>query len=159
MEVDEAGTRRLLLHCAKHSSREVTGAFIRLHERTVTIPLFHSRVMAPLLEVALQLIGGELQGFYQGCIKAGDETVRPSKWMEVFCQKVQETTRQRLYVVCVDPESSTFYHNYRWDSGGFRLCNEVKLLGQSEAEDRKEVWDLDDHFEDAGKDWRNPQLD
>lgn len=159
MEVDEAGGRRLVLHCAKHSSKEVFGAFIRLRERTHVVPLFHSRVMAPMLEVALQLIGGELQGFYQGCIKSGDDVVRPAKWLEAFCQKVQETTKQRLYVVCVDSESSPFFRNYRWESGSFRLCSEVKVEGSWETLEDKEVWDMDDHFEDNGKDWSNPQLD
>lgn len=159
MEVDEAGGRRLLLHCAKHSANEVTGVFVRLRERTHVVPLFHSRVMAPLLEVALQLIGGELQGFYQGCIKSGDEVVRPAKWLESFCQKVLETSKQRLYVVCVDSESNPFFRNYRWDSGGFRLCNEVQLAGSWETLEAKEVWDMDDHFEDCSKDWNNPQLD
>eukprot|EP01017_Pseudomicrothorax_dubius_P000541 TRINITY_DN0_c2073_g1_i2.p1 TRINITY_DN0_c2073_g1~~TRINITY_DN0_c2073_g1_i2.p1 ORF type:complete len:188 (+),score=47.58 TRINITY_DN0_c2073_g1_i2:50-613(+) len=184
VSVEERVYKKAAAHVLRYTTEDVIGVLVgRRGPGTVTLvdayPLAHGPVMAPLLEIAFELIdankpeGTTIVGLYEAVVKTNrSPTLTPSgvKVLEVIADRAGADAIALLIDqnTANDEEVITF-HARQLSQKEHRL-SEVPESGLSPAfamsslekvireRQYRSIVDFDAHFEDVSLDFRNPTL-
>eukprot|EP00904_Undaria_pinnatifida_P008106 jgi/Undpi1/4425/HiC_scaffold_17.g07780.m1 len=183
--VEKAAYLKLMLHAAKYPWASVSGFLLgetgSSEEEQVTVkdavPLFHTATLAPLLETSAAMvdahaakIGLSIVGFYQAnqCLDENSPSLLATKIMDkidlanggssvllVVSNKRLETRGDSAVSVFARDASNSF--RKRLEVGVSSQCIEAFESALTKRAETGLV-DMDEHFDDVTKDWRNPGI-
>ncbi|OMJ71541.1 hypothetical protein SteCoe_30213 [Stentor coeruleus] len=152
---------KAVLHCANHSGQDVIGAI----SATDCFPLFHSHVTTPIAEAALNLLRDEnIIGFYESRIKVNKSGLEPSRLILNLASALRARGVGQVFVLVIDSDwdNNSPLWLYTLTPTSYSKIHEypqtVIASVRDLVQDKKDIFDFDDHFANINADWKNSHI-